>query len=95
MQAIPATPTEITAEIGMQTLCMKQCRPFFAKKGNDIIYNELTRVIAIEMKCSFCVKNEHYSLKRIKAKMKLTEFLYTFFDIHTVNIVQLIRRKAS
>ena len=41
---------------------------------------------------------EHYDLRRVKARTKLTEILYIFFGIHTANMVQLadrIEQRAS
>ena len=37
-------------------------------------------------------KKEHYDLRRVKARTKLTEILYIFFGIHTANVVQLADR---
>ena len=41
------------------------------------------------MEGSFGTQKEHYGLRRVKARTKLTEILYIFFGIHTVNVVQL------
>lgn len=41
---------------------------------------------------SFGTQKEHYSLRRIKARMKMTEILYIFFGIHTANAVLLADR---
>lgn len=46
-------------------------------------------MIATAMEGSFGTQKEHYDLKRIKARTKLTEILYIFFGIHTANVVQL------
>lgn len=35
---------------------------------------------------------EHYSMRGIKARMKMTEILYIFFGIHTANAVELSGR---
>ena len=40
-------------------------------------------------------QKEHYGLKRIKARTRLTEILYIFFGIHTAKVVQLVRREAA
>ena len=37
---------------------------------------------------SFGTQKEHYDLRRVKARTKLTEILYIFFGIHTANVVQ-------
>ena len=47
------------------------------------------------MEGSFGTQKEHYGLKRIKARTKLTEILYIFFGIHTANAVQLVRREVN
>lgn len=80
---------------GIQTSFVKRGRPSFVKKDNDIIRNELARVRATRMEGSFGTQKEHYGLKCIKARTKLTEILYIFFGIHTANVVQLVRRKSD
>ena len=37
-------------------------------------------------------QKEHYDLRRVNARTKLTEILYIFFGIHTTNVVQLADR---
>ena len=37
-------------------------------------------------------KKEHYDLRRVKARTKLTEILYIFFGIYTANVVRLADR---
>lgn len=44
------------------------------------------------MEGSFGTQKEHYDLKRVKARTKLTEILFIFFGIHTANVVQLAGR---
>ena len=44
------------------------------------------------MEGSFGTQKEHYDLKRVKARTKLTEIMYIFFGIHTANVVQLVDR---
>ena len=39
------------------------------------------------MEGSFGTQQEHYGLKRIKARTRLTEILYIFFGIHMANVV--------
>ena len=83
-------------ERGIHTSFVKRGRPSLEKKKeNDIIRNELARVRATRMEGSFGTQKEHYGLKRIKARTRLTEILYIFFGIHTANVVQLVRREAS
>ena len=87
---------EYCKERGIHTSFVKRGRPSLEKKKeNDIIRNELARVRATRMEGSFGTQKEHYGLKRIKARTRLTEILYIFFGIHTANVVQLVRREAS
>ena len=77
----------------IQTSFVKRGRPFSEdKKGKDLVRKELTRVRATAMEGSFGTQKEHYDLRRVKARTKLTEILYIFFGIHTANVVQLADR---
>ena len=58
----------------------------------DLVRKELVRVRATAMEGSFGTQQEHYDLRRVKARTKLTEILYIFFGIHTANVVQLADR---
>lgn len=72
---------------------VKRGRPFSEeKKEKDLVRRELARVMATAMEGSFGTQKEHYDLKRVKARTKLTEILYIFFGIHTANVVQLAAR---
>ena len=62
------------------------------KKEKDVVRKELARVRATAMEGSFGTQKEHYDLRRVKARTKLTEILYIFFGIHTANVVQLADR---
>ena len=80
-------------EKGIQTSFVKRGRPFSEeKKGKDLVRQELARVRATAMEGSFGTQKEHYDLRRVKARTKLTEILYIFFGIHTANVVQLVDR---
>ena len=80
-------------ENGIQTSFVKRGRPSGeGKKGKDLVRQELARVRATRMEGSFGTQKEHYDLKRVKARTKLTEILYIFFGIHTANVVQLADR---
>ena len=77
-------------ENGIQTSFVKRGRPFSEEKNEkDLVRKELARVRATAMEGSFGTQKEHYDLRRVKARTKLTEILYIFFGIHTVNVVQL------
>ena len=45
------------------------------KKGKDLVRKELARVRATAMEGSFGTQKEHYDLRRVKARTKLTEIL--------------------
>ena len=78
---------------GIQTSFVKRGRPFSEEKNEkDLVRKELARVRATAMEGSFGTQKEHYDLRRIKARTKLTEILYIFFGIHTANVVQLADR---
>ena len=47
---------------------------------------------ATRLEGSFGKEKEHYHLKKIKAKTKLTETLWIFFGIHTANALEIGRR---
>ena len=80
-------------ENGIQTSFVKRGRPFSEeKKGKDLVRQELARVRATAMEGSFGTQKEHYDLRRVKARTKLTEILYIFFGIHTAHVVQLADR---
>ena len=65
-------------------------RPFSEeKKEKDLVRKELARVRATAMVGSFGTQKEHYDLRRVKTRTKLTEILYIFFGIHTAIVVQL------
>ena len=77
----------------IQTSFVKRGRPFSdGKKKKDFVRQELARVRATAMEGSFGTQKEHYSLKRVKARKKVTEIMYIFFGIHTANVVQLAAR---
>jgi hypothetical protein len=85
-------------ENGIQTSFAKRGRPFSGHKEKDFARQELARVRATAMEGSFGTQKEHYDLRRVKARTKLTEILYIFFGIHTANVVQLadrIERRAK
>lgn len=80
----------------IQTSFAKRGRPFSdGKKEKDFVRQELARVRATTMEGSFGTQKEHYSLKRVKARKKVTEIMYIFFGIHTANVVQLAARIAE
>ena len=80
-------------ENGIQTSFVKRGWPFSEeKKGKDLVRKELAKVRATAMEGSFGTQKEHYDLRRVKARTKLTEILYIFFGIHTANVVQLADR---
>lgn len=76
-------------ENGIQTSFVKRGRPAQGKKERDYVRQELARVRATAMEGSFGTQKEHYAMRRIKARKKVTEILYIFFGIHTANAVHM------
>lgn len=79
-------------ENGIQTSFVKRGRPAHGKKEQDYVRQELARVRATAMEGSFGTQKEHYAMRRIKARKKVTEILYIFFGIHTANAVHMAER---
>ena len=72
---------------------MKKRLPLHTMAENcGFVRKELSRVRATAMEGSFGTQKEHYDLRWVKARTKLTEILYIFFGIHTANLVQLADR---
>lgn len=55
----------------------------------------ITKERASCLEGSFRKRKEHYHLKKIKAKTKLTEILWIFFGIHTANALKIGRRMSA
>ena len=86
---------QLNGNIHYQMFCdviIDPARPLTNYKLLDDIMLELARVRATAMEGSFGTQKEHYDLRRVKARTKLTEILYIFFGIHTANVVQLTDR---
>ena len=86
-----ATNRDHCKKNGIQTSFAKRGRPFSEEK-KDLVRQELARVRATAMEGSFGTQKEHYDLKRVKARTRLTEILYIFFGVHTANVLQLADR---
>ena len=54
----------------------------------------ITKERASRLEGSFGNEKEHYHLKKIKARTRLTEILWIFFGIHTANALQIGYRMA-
>lgn len=61
-------------------------------KGEKQLKALITKERATRLEGSFGKEKEHYHLKKIKAKTKLTEKLWIFFGIHTANALEIGRR---
>ncbi len=91
----PRLMEELNGNIHYQIYCeviIDLARPLTNYKLLDDIMKELARVRAASMEGSFRTQKEHYDLKRVKAKTKLTEILYIFFGVDTANLVQLEKK---
>ena len=91
----PKLMEQLNGNIHYQIFCdviTDLARPLMNYKLLDDIMMELARVRATSTGGSFGTQKEHYDLKRVKARTKLTEILYIFFGIHTANVVQLADR---
>ena len=58
----------------------KQLRPAFSRER------------ATRLEGSFGTRKQHYSLDKIKARIKENEILWIFFGIHTANAVKMIEK---
>jgi hypothetical protein len=56
---------------------------------------ELHKERATRMEGSFGTEKQHYSLDRIKARIKKNEILWIFFGVHTANAVRIAKRLAQ
>ena len=86
------TNRELCTSNGIQTSFVQKGRRAKEKREKDFVREDLARVRATTMEGSFGTQKEHYSMRRIKARLKMTEILYIFFGIHTANVVLLAGR---
>jgi hypothetical protein len=52
--------------------------------------NLLNKERSTRLEGSFGTEKEHYSLRKVKARTKLTEIVWIFFGIHTANAIRMI-----
>ena len=83
---------ELCTSNGIHTSFVQKGKQAKEKREKDFEREDLARVRATTMEGSFGTQKEHYSMRRIKARMKKTEILYIFFGIHTANAVLLADR---
>ena len=91
----PKLMEQLNGNIHYQMFCdviIDPARPLTNYKLLDDIMMEFERVRATSTGGSFGTRKEHYDLKQVEARTKLTEILYIFFGIHTANVVQLGKR---
>ena len=86
------TNRELCTSNGIQTSFVQKAKRAKEKREKDFVREDLARVRATTMEGSFGTQKEHYSMRRIKARLKKTEILYIFFGIHTANVVELADR---
>lgn len=61
----------------------------------QIIAAELRKERATRMEGSFGTEKQHYSLDKVKARIKQNEILWIFFGVHTANAVRIAKRLAQ
>ena len=83
---------ELCTANGIHTSFVQKGKKAKEKREKDFVREDLARQRATTMEGSFGTQKEHYSMRRIKARMKMTEILYIFFGIHTANAVLLAER---
>ena len=89
------TNRELCTSNGIHTSFVQKGKRAKEKREKDFVREDLARVRATTMEGSFGTQKEHYAMRRIKARMKMTEILYIFFGIHTANAVELSGRIAE
>jgi hypothetical protein len=57
-----------------------------------IMAHELNKERSTRMEGSFGTEKEHYSLKRIRARIEATEILWIFFGVHTSNAIKIVEK---
>lgn len=73
----------------------------FVRKGRaakdeperKVLRAELSRQRATRLEGSYGTHKEHYGLRRVRTRSKLTEILWIFFGIHTANAVLIASRQ--
>ena len=65
------------------------------EEHRQIIAAELRKERATRMEGSFGTEKQHYSLDKIKARIKQNEILWIFFGVHTANAVRIAKRLAQ
>lgn len=67
-------------------------RPIKYPKQKQQMREAIGRARATRLEGSFGNEKNHYGLRKIKAKTKLTEIAWIFFGIHTANVVKISKR---
>ena len=65
------------------------------EEHRQIMAAELRKERATRMEGSFGTEKQHYSLDKIKARIKQNENLWIFFGVHTANAVRIAKRLAQ
>ncbi len=86
------TNRELCTSNGIHTSFVQKGKRAKEKREKDFVREDLAKVRATTMEGSFGTQKEHYAMRRIKARMRMTEILYIFFGIHTANAVLLADR---
>ncbi len=65
------------------------------EEHRQIMAAELRKERATRMEGSFGTEKQHYSLDKVKARIKKNEILWIFFGVHTANAVRIAKRLAQ
>lgn len=77
---------------GIATCFKRKGRASKDEDQKSILRQELGRARATILEGSFGNEKNHYGLKKIKARSKITEIVWIFFGIHTANAVKISKR---
>ena len=75
---------------GISTSFVRKGRAAKDEAVRKVLRSELSRERATRLEGNFGTQKQHYSLSKIKARNRKTEFLWIFFGIHTANAILMI-----
>ena len=77
------------------TSFMRKGKPGKHEQQRQKIQRILSKERATRMEGSFGTEKQHYSLDRIKARIKPTEILWVFFGVHTANAKRIATKRQE